>query len=397
MSKQNGQEETPPAAAAREHARGRRGPDDPEEYEHGPLIGTSKVRQLLSAMAEHYDPAEAVEAIEGEHSIDELPPTVEQTALYQDIVGRESTETIARAVYQERDGVLSYSAGNPDQQRDVSGLGAIRDLEDIVGRRAPIIYIYGPPGAGKTNISMLLSQLWKGENPEGSIGSNIRTWDEADEWIPKFSVLEEWLGQNTQEIENGGITQIENAKPLLFVFDEASSHASGRGKDGYQAGKMLGPLVYKIRKSNAGLIIIGHDGRDVHPAVRELATVIQRFRGKQKYAEVYESVKNREGVNKITDLDGIPETDYHYDDKEATSWEFDNPEKEKRERQEDIRAAAEDLAQEQVRRLAAGLAEHDNGLDQIDIGEAIGEAVQGEPYSQSWVSNAKRKFGGTDE
>lgn len=390
MSRDN---DVPPAAAAREHARGARGVDEPDENEHGPLVGTSSVRALLSSMVEHYDPEVVVDVVDDpELDVEDLPATVEDTELYQDILARESTETISRAVYEDREGVLSYSAGNPEQQNDISGLSAIRELEKIVGRQAPIIYLYGPPGSGKTNLSMLLTQLWKAENPEGLIGSNIRTWEEADEWIPKFSTLENWLGQNTRELDEGGITQTDAADPLMFVFDEASSHASGRGKEGYEAGKMLGPLVYKIRKSNAGLIIIGHDGRDVHPAVRELSTVIKRERGKLKHAEIYESVRNREGIDLITELDSIPETDYHYDDKEATSWSFDTPEQDQQERKKEIESAAREISKERARRLAAGLTEQSNGLDQTDIGEAIGHAVRGKPFTQAWVSKSRRKY-----
>ncbi|MFW5903145.1 MAG: 3-hydroxyacyl-CoA dehydrogenase family protein, partial [Halolamina sp.] len=120
------------------------------------------------------------------------------------------------------------------------------------------------------------------------LASNISTWEEADEWCPSYGSLRELLDRNLERLPEGGVTAREDAVPILFVFDEASSHASGRGQDGYEAGQKLGPLVYKIRKARAGLIIIGHDGKDVHPAVRTQALVIQKFRGEVKRAEVYE-------------------------------------------------------------------------------------------------------------
>jgi hypothetical protein len=192
-------------------------------------------------------------------------------------------------------------------------------------------------------------------------------------------------------MDSGGETLRDGAAPRLFVFDEASSHASGRGKVGHEAGAKLGPLVYKIRKANCGLIIIGHDGKDVHPAVRTLATVVQKFRGEVKKAELFEDVQNRQGVGHIMSLRGIPETDYSYDDKEATSWSWETaetPEQADREAVlEEARSMAADMEESHVRRLAHRL-DTDPVLDleQDEIGRAIGMAVDGKPRSQQWVS-----------
>jgi hypothetical protein len=60
---------------------------------------------------------------------------------------------------------------------------------------------------------------------------------EKDEWIPSYPDLMDWMKQDEEAVLNGGGTR------KLFIFDEASSHASGRGKDGYQAGQKLGPMV----------------------------------------------------------------------------------------------------------------------------------------------------------
>jgi hypothetical protein len=268
-----------------------------------------------------------------------------------------------------------------------------RELEEIIGRAAPIIYIYGEPGSGKTNIGLLLSQLWKREHPNGVIGSNIRTWEECDKWIPRHPALEEWLEEPLESISGGGTARKEGAKHRLFVFDEASSHASGRGKQGYEAGKLLGPLIYKIRKSRAGLIIIGHDGRDVHPSVRTLATVIERNRGELKKATVWEDVKNREGQGKIMEISGIPETDYRYDDSEATSWSWGTQEEDEGVDMDRVEDMAEELAEEEIKKLGGKLAAIDwIDLSQEEIGRALGQAYRGESYHQNTVSGWKRKY-----
>jgi hypothetical protein len=198
------------------------------------------------------------------------------------------------------------------------------------------------------------------------------------------------------EQQNGEKKRDDDARNRLFVFDEASSHASGRGKQGYEAGQKLAPMTYQIRKSSAAMIIVGHDGRDVHPAVRELATVVQRFRGELKRAVLWQDVRNRQGEGKIAEITGIPETDYSYNDGEASYWEFDSADAED-EKQEDIEAAARNLEMETLRRLAARLVEADNDMYQADIGEALGLAHKDEPFTQAWVAKQYRKFGSDDD
>lgn len=377
------------AAEAREAIRGNK-PERIEAYSHAGMVGDGTVRQLLSKLKEHYDPHRAAEI----HGLEpeEMPATVEQADLFDRLVRTEGTETLTRGIHQGDVQMQSFAVGDPSSRSDISGIKAISRLEEIVGRKAPILYIFGEPGSGKTNFAMLLSQLWKRsiDEDEAEIGSNIATWEEADEWLPRYGALTDWLGEQTETMESGGITQTEDAVPRLFVFDEASSHASGRGKSGAEAGEKLGPLVYKIRKARCGIIIIGHDGRDVHPAVRELSTVVRRYRGKLKEATVYESIKNREGVGQIASLNGIPETDCTYDDKEATSWSWaEAPEQDQIEQQalEMAEEMAEEMVDEEKRRLAAQLDHYEPlDLDQSKIGQALGG------LSQGWVSKWSNRY-----
>ncbi|WP_344055260.1 ATP-binding protein, partial [Streptomyces thermoalcalitolerans] len=320
---------------------------------------------------------------------EDMPTKAEASKLFRQVLGVEATETLTRAVHQGDVQTQSAAVGDPASRSDISGLKAIQELIDILAIPAPIIYLFGNPGSGKTNFALLLAQLWKREQGDDAVlASNIRTWEEADEWHPSYGSLRSRLDDQTMDLPGGGITAKEDACPFLFVFDEASSHASGRGKDGYEAGQKLGPLVYKIRKARAGLIIIGHDGKDVHPAVRTMATVVQRYRGEVKRATVYEDVENRKGINKIMELNGIPETDYRYDDEEATSWSWDGVDDDGLEEQtlEQARELASDMTEQELRKVAwrldsAGFLD----LDQDDIARALG-------YSQQWVSKWSNRY-----
>lgn len=385
----------PPSAAAREHARGRIDAAPPEEYPHAGLVRDDTLRRLLDSLMTYYDPHMAAEMVadDGETPVpEEMPPTADETRLYRHILRRQATGTLSTAVRNGDETTISYFTGAPDTRSDISGLSAISTLESEMLADAPIIYIFGSPGSGKTNFALLLAELWKKHREEGEIGTNIRTWDEADEWIPRWGALESWIDTQLVSIE-GGVTQAEGAAPRLFVFDEASSHAAGHGEQGYETREKLAPLVYKIRKARAGLIIIGHDGKDVHPAIRTMATCVERRQGELKRAVLWEDVIDRQGRHKIVELAGIPETSYNYDDKEATAWSWTGGEQEEREKEEEIRELAKELSKKEMRRLAAALATDEVlDLNQSDIGRIIGESYRGEPYDQSWVAKWTRKY-----
>jgi energy-coupling factor transporter ATP-binding protein EcfA2 len=269
----------------------------------------------------------------------------------------------------------------------VSGIKAIQQIEGVMDKEAPIVYLAGEPGSGKTNFALLLAQIWsriqERESRSYQLASNIRTWEEQDDWIERFSRLEEWATEYVEDLPDGGSTLRDGAPRKLYIFDEASSHAMGIGEQGYQTAMLLGPLVKKIRKGNAGLIIIGHDGKDVAPAVRVLATFVRRYVENKKRATLYRNIRNRQGEDKIVDVSGVPVTDFSYDDKEATRfvWDLDG------DLDDEVLDAAADLAEDAIeddrRRVAAQLYLNDSlDASQTDIARAMGD------YSQSWVSRA---------
>jgi hypothetical protein len=373
------------ALEAREYARGRK-PDDPEMYPHAGLVDDERTRRLLTHLANHYDPRATDE---------DMPASIEDTRLWDLLLSTASTESTQRAVEQGRGSQLSFAAGDPARTSDVSGIKAINRIEGIVDKEAPIIYLAGEPGSGKTNFALLLAQLWARIQDRAGrsyqLASNIRTWEEQDSWIERFSRLKEWATEYVEDLPDGGSTLVDGAPRKLYVFDEASSHATGVGAQGFQTAQLLGPLVKKIRKGNAGLIIIGHDGKDVHPAVRVLAVFIQRYVENKKRATLYRNIRNREGQDLIADVRGVPITDYTYDDKEATRfvWDVDG------DAEDEVLDAAVDMAEDMVedeRRLVAAQIYLNDGVDasQADIGRAIHPGD--DAYSQSWVSRAVDKY-----
>jgi len=294
------------------------GDRDPDVHEHAALVRNTKQSRFLSMLSDAYDPAEYAQRP------DKMPGHYTDLELTQSFVKTEATEVAREAMEHGDMPTLKHMTGDAGQRADVSGLKAIDTLKSFMTGPAPMFYEWAEPGTGKTNFALLLAQLWKQEHDRALIASNIRTlretdtWEdnegaERDGWLSSFGELNEWLKQDGDPMHNA-------QTPKLFIFDEASSNAGGSGEAGYQTKSKMGPLAYKIRKYGGSLIVIGHDGKDVHPLIRELGVCVHKEG--LKSATFYEDVKNRRGVGEIEQIEGIPETDYRYDDKEPTSWSW---------------------------------------------------------------------------
>jgi hypothetical protein len=302
------------AAQAREWQDGYHERDNDSVHPHGGLVRDQRLSRLLSIIEQCYDPAKT-------SSPDEMPAQAKDLELVQRIREMESTDVFRQALEEGDISTLKHFTGDASQRADVSGLRAIKQLEGMVDDPAIMFYLWAPPGTGKTDFACLLARLWQrhreeqGEDP--LIGTNIRTLEEKDQWLGSYGALEEWLTGDVDEVLAG------EGQPKLFIFDEASSHAGGSGQQGYEAQQKLGPLLYKIRKYRGSLIIIGHDGRDVHPMAREMATCVHKESLKQ--ATFYEDVRNRRGENELLSVQGIPQSGWRFNDKEATDWRWSDP------------------------------------------------------------------------
>jgi predicted XRE-type DNA-binding protein len=352
----------------KEWLEGRHKKENRSAYRHAAEIGNTRLRKLYTKAKAAYDRlAEKDRLSEG------MPASFYDTRLARQIRRIDGTETFSRAVHDGDAGVVRSMVGSPDAQADISGLHAIDKLEDMIGEDAFLEYLWAEPGSGKTSFALLEAQLWKRAHPDGEVGSNIRSLKEKDEWIRSFGDLDRWLTKDAEDALEG------NAIPKLFIFDEANSHASGRGADGYEVASKLGPLVYKIRKYGGSLIIIGHDGKDIHPAVRELAIAVEKTG--LKAATFYDTVDNRKGRGEIMQITGIPDTDWRYNDKEPTTWSWGDEEQEKELESEAMELAEEHVAEE-VRDTKQEIAQEmvNNGVSQSEIAEYLG-------VSQGTISN----------
>lgn len=277
----------------------------------GPVVD-DEIRQLMTRM---------------ERAFRSNGETFRGTQMYRDLLHEGANEGVQYALEHRQDYIISNTVGETSETTDLSGLRTTRKLRQAITRPAYVAYIYGQMGNGKTDFALLLSEVWRDEREaEGydvELASNVKTWERA-ETVTEYDELTDWMGT-----EDG--TDPENSR-RLFVFDEASSHASGYSGDANETRENLGKLVNLMRKHGTSMIIIGHTGKDVHPDVLRKSTHIIRKKG-LKEAEIYrrETEVGGEMINSLDlDLDGIPPTNEVFSTHEASSWSWGQSDREDR-------------------------------------------------------------------
>ncbi|WP_226480381.1 ATP-binding protein [Natrinema amylolyticum] len=288
--------------------------------QHAAIVSDSKTRRHLTALSRAYERAYSRGWIDSE-----WPDSLEETDLYQDRLRYHETETFSRRLEQGEMAKVRHHVGSQSDEIDVSGWHDIERIRDIVSDRHLRLYEYGEPGSGKTSAGCLAARHWlEQQRDEGHddayVITNIRTLASEDEsiiWVDNWADLKDRVYADMDDV------LAENVSPVLFLFDEASSQASGGGKDGWETGTKLATLVYKIRKFGGAIIIIGHDGKDLHPAVRELCMVLHKESKKQ--ARFYETITNRNPKQPITpQIEGWPDSKWSPNDKDPAPWSWDD-------------------------------------------------------------------------
>ncbi|WP_121822109.1 hypothetical protein [Halostella salina] len=306
-----------------EYVEGRHKNENDNTYRHVGEIGDNDVRTSLTKAKASFDrlieKGELPDCVEGDYYDNRIPRQIRRI---------EGTETASRAVAQGDAGTLRSMTGAPDKATDLSYQEPIRKMIKILGDRpAPMMYVGGEPGVGKTRWALWTLELWKDNvAPNGIIASNLKTLkptqdhrDDRHEHVAGYQDLDEWLRQEDMSTVMAG-----DATPKAILIDEASSALGGGGEDGYNVRTYLGPLIFKIRRfiSNDGLVIwIGHDKGDVHPLFRAIAMFVEKE--SKKDFTVYETVRNRSGVEPIQSFQGVPPGNYDVNENEKPDFDLD--------------------------------------------------------------------------
>jgi len=343
---------------------GHRHPDD--VFEHTGTIRSEQVARYLDLAELHHDP----EMWDGP---DRAPGRARNLETSREIIHAEGSRTARTALDAGDMETLKHFTGDRGQRADVSGINAIGTVDELVIGPAPVIIVLGEPGAGKSNFACLLGQRWKNHYPSGFVASNIKSLRQTDEWTDRqgnrrdgftatYGNLQSWL-------RHEGDPLTSDQTPKLAILDELSSKASGTGKQGHQTRKKMAPLLYKIRKYGGALIAIAHGPKSVHPLLWRVGVIVKKV--SQKKAIIADSITGSSIGDVRGELEGVPPTDWTYDDKEASNWHWSDEETEEE--------AIDELA---VKKTAMWTM-----VQGDQAGESAREIAENVPYSHATVSN----------
>jgi len=301
---------------AREYARGTLDADHADVYEWSGLIQDSRVREVLAFMKREYDSERAG-----------MPTRFEDTDFFDAAMKKYATESHSEAISEGNVSQVAYTAGAPGYESDVSGLHALNQLADwlVSSEQCKLVYLAALMGRGKTDFALLLLEVVHDHfrrvrshdadaAPEPEFAANFSCNPTADLEVQEFhyySDLVSWAEDGTSSDER------------WMIFDEASTELTAQsGANAQQVAEKFAPFVKKMRKCGINMIVIGHDRGDIHPAVRTIASFIDKV--SQKRAEIYEGVKSREPYGHKLSIGSIPETSWGFDTDDVATWHWDD-------------------------------------------------------------------------
>lgn len=285
--------------------------DESPHYWWTGLVTDERTLNHLHQCALHFDP-------EMHDDADHFGETEYCHWVVQKHVTKSSTESILRGNMSH----LSYQSGIVGYETDASGFKALMKLVKAVESQPVFLaYIFGAMGHGKTDFSALMLEVFDFVYRDQDIitAANMKSED-IDMEITRYSRLVNILEERREKMQAG-----EDLPPFVMIIDEAAQIFTGVGADQHRA-KQLAKVLKLARKSNAHMLLIGQDGKDIDKALRALCTVFIH-KSALTTAKMFKTLKDREGGDLMERLDGVPPTDIDFETYDEGKFVFDDEEK----------------------------------------------------------------------
>jgi len=308
------------AAKLREFVKNRVKQND-DLYQHTAIVEPgSDAEQMLSFMEAIYD------------SPDDLPHYLQATKAARDLRRSAATRHVGKSV----DDLPSFVVGLTERDADVSSVEAYAEIQNsLVNNHAPYLtVIFGSPNTGKTTLAVLYVELWNqlatlkyDTDRDPVVVSNASSLGIADysaQSIGEFRELlfgsDDWFSSDGSE---GEPPTISPDTPVLFLFDECSTHLDAR-TNSRQVAQHYTPLLKRFAKIKCDAIHIGHSGYDVHKELRRDTLMTEFiFKEDKKTADVYERMDEDKGADHKYQLNEIPEPSTYVDPDDFAPWSWD--------------------------------------------------------------------------
>ena len=239
-----------------------------------------------------------------------------ETALGREILSSAATKTTDRA----------FRDGNVSQLQGMVGLtNRNEDGQDLIGRAAKSLtnegaigLVLGPPGAGKTALTVDVARAWAART--GGLVICNTSWEGADKVVKSDREMLEAMAHYEG--------------PVLSVIDETAQELSGYGTESNKAEAFANALTF-IRKSEGehgphpkrgSVLMVNHTRKRTAAAFRRLATFAleKPSRNDPGTVRYIESEGGQDDLNSAdyTTYQGITDTRENYQEHEASEFKI---------------------------------------------------------------------------
>ncbi|WP_396610809.1 hypothetical protein ACH9L7_11310 [Haloferax sp. S1W] len=306
------------------------------------------------------------------------------TRMAEIILSSASTNAVNTAYEYGNVSVLQGMVGLVNNSK--SGDEGLTRMARMLTDEGAIAAVLGPPGAGKTAMTLDVARIWKALTG-GKVVTNIK-WDGGTHIEGARSMLDEMANFDG---------------PVLAVIDEGSQSLTSRGAEAAQADRFAKALKY-VRKKESGdryakrgsVLIVGHTRADTAKDLRRLYSAIfeKPTRSDPGRVRILESAGTTDKFDEVAEYRGITDTAESYDEHEASSFAVDL--EDEGDDDEDESVSASDVAKREAIATAVRAArpwDESNGMSYREIGKR--DTSDDEflvPYSSSWVGDRVREW-----
>jgi hypothetical protein len=278
----------------------------------------------------------------------------------------------------------AFRAGNVSQLKGMTGLTSntregndlLEDAAKRLGDEGAIGLMLGPPGSGKTALTLDIARIWAARTGGMLIGNT--TWDGFDAVVKSDRELLEVMGHNQG--------------PVLAVIDETAQELSGFG-EGNKAAEAFSDSLTFVRKKESdhgpeakrgSVLMVNHTRTKTAKCFRDLCTfaVEKPTRNDPGKARLLDSDGGKDHFEELYSVQGITDTRENYQEHEASDFTITGLEDD----DADDRADADDVLRDQQIRTVIEAC--------VSEGMSYREAADlpGISYAYGWVGDRVREF-----